>query len=213
MLLGLSALKEDDIMEQKHYFTDNRDLPSNRKVHPFTLAGHTWNFMTDDGVFSKTGVDYGTKVLLEAAAREQIAGDVLDMGCGYGVIGIVVRTLFPSCTVVCSDVNPRAAELAEANSRSCDAPVTVIVSDCFESITDSFDVILSNPPIRAGKKTVYAIFEGAYAHLNPHGMFLAVIRKQQGADSAARKLREVFGNCEQIANDKSYRVLKCIREN
>lgn len=196
-------------MVERTYFTDNSDLPSNRKVHDFDFEGHHFRFETDDGVFSKTGVDYGTSLLLKAAVREKIAGSVLDMGCGYGVIGIVLKTIFPDCTVTCCDINPRAAELAEANSRLSNVPVTVLVSDRFEKIDGCFDVIATNPPIRAGKAVVYDIFQGSYEHLKENGLFLTVVRRQQGAESAVRKLTEIFGTCTIMDRDKGYWILKC----
>ncbi len=196
-------------MENSHYFTDNSALPSNRKDHEFTFSGHHYTFRTDDGVFSKTGVDYGSQVLLKALRKEELYGSVLDLGCGYGVIGIVLKTLVPDCAVTCSDVNPRAAELAGINGRLNSADIRVLVSDRFEQIPGHFDAVVTNPPIRAGKKTVYAIFEEAYDHLNDGGLFFAVIRKQQGAESAAVKLTEVFGGCETVSKDKGYRILKC----
>ncbi|MCR5228671.1 MAG: methyltransferase [Solobacterium sp.] len=198
-------------MGQTHYFTDNSTLPSNRKDHEFTFSGHRYIFRTDDGVFSKSEVDYGSRALLKALEKEDLQGAVLDMGCGYGVIGIVLKTLFPDCAVTCADVNPRAAELAVINSSINSADIRVLISDRFEQISDHFDAVVTNPPIRAGKKTVYAIFEEAYDHLNDGGLFFAVIRKQQGAESAAAKLTEIFGSCQTVLKDKGYRVLKCRR--
>ena len=195
-------------MAVTHYFTDNRSLPENRKDHSFEFMGHAYTFATEDGVFSKTGVDYGSEVLLKAAARERIAGNVLDMGCGYGVLGIVLKTLFPDAAVTCCDVNPRAAELADANSKTNRAPVSVIISDRFEHVPGMFDVIVTNPPIRAGKEVVYGIFDGAYEHLSSDGILLVVIRRKQGAESAVRKLNERFGNCEIVMRDKGYWILK-----
>ena len=194
-----------------HYFTDNRSLKENRKVHAFRFSGHLLHFTTDNGVFSKSGVDFGTQVLLEEAVKEDLNGRVLDLGCGYGVIGICVKTQFPSCEVVCADVNPRAAELAEINCRQNEADCTVLVSDGFSGIDGMFDAVITNPPIRTGKKIIYRMFEEALARLNQGGIFLAVIRKQQGAESAVRKLEEIFGNCNVVRKEKGYWILRCIR--
>ena len=194
-----------------HYFTDNRSLKEDRKEHSFRFSGHSFTFTTDHGVFSMQGIDYGTEVLLEAVAEENVSGSLLDMGCGYGVIGIVCKKLFPECDVTMADVNPRAVELAQYNCSSNRVSCTVVESDGFQVISDSFQWILTNPPIRAGKKVVYAMFEDAYAHLSEGGTFLAVIRRQQGAESALKKLKEVFGNSEVVLKDKGYWVLKSFK--
>lgn len=194
-----------------HYFTDNRNLTEDRKDHSFRFSGRTFTFTTDRGVFSKQNVDYGTEVLLQATAQEQLDGAVLDLGCGYGVVGIVIKTLFPSCRVTCVDINPRAVELAEINSRRNNTDCRIFVSDGFSGINDQFDAVITNPPIRAGKKVIYKMFDDAYASLNENGLFLAVIRRQQGAESALRKLKETFGNCTVAAKDKGYWVLKSLK--
>ena len=194
-----------------HYFTDNRNLKEDRKDHSFRFSGRSFTFTTDHGVFSMQGIDYGTQVLLKALSEENVTGRLLDMGCGYGVIGVVSKTIFPACDVTMADINPRAAQLAENNCLLNGADCHILISDGFQEISDTFQWIVTNPPIRAGKKVIYAMFEDAYAHLNETGTFLAVIRRQQGAESALRKLKEVFGNCEVIAKDKGYWILKSIK--
>ncbi|MBR2677327.1 MAG: methyltransferase [Solobacterium sp.] len=202
-------------MEAKHYFTDNRDLPSHRRELSYFFQGVNYVFTVDDGVFSKNDVDYGTHTLLKDAVTEPVSGSVLDLGCGYGVIGIVLKKTFPEITVTAVDINPRAVELAEANSTANGTPVEVLVSDGFEAIDDrSFHVIVTNPPIRAGKQVIYRMFEDAYAHLENGGLFLAVIRRNQGAESAMKKLAELFDSCDLADRDRGYWVLKCVkREN
>ncbi len=199
-------------MVQTHYFTDNRELSSNRKEHPFSFQGHAFTFVTDDGVFSKDGVDMGTQVLLKAIYEDSVQGSVLDMGCGYGVLGIVTKTLFPDVTVDCVDVNPRALELASINSDKNKAKVNTILSNVYENVSSIYDTILTNPPIRAGKSVVFEIYEGAYEHLRASGKLLVVIRKQQGAESSKKKLIELFGNCEVIMRSKGYWILKCTKQ-
>ena len=200
-------------MKEKHYFTDNRDLPSRRREFIYELPGETFAFTADDGVFSKTGVDMGTHVLLKALLKEdELTGSLLDLGCGYGVIGVVLKRFFPALEVTAVDVNPRAAELCELNSAANRAPVTVLVSDGFERLGDArYDVVVTNPPIRAGKKTIYRLFEDAFAHLKEGGRFYAVIRRNQGAESAMNKLAELFESCDLTDRDKGYWVLRCVR--
>lgn len=198
-----------DVIQVTHYFTDNRNLKENRKEHSFRFSGHLYTFTTDNGVFSKTAIDYGSQVLLENAAKLELKGSVLDMGCGYGVISVVLKHVFPDCSVTGVDVNPRAVELTAVNAERNGTEVRTFVSDGYEGVKDCFDAVVTNPPIRAGKKVIYKMFEDARDHLYDNGIFLAVIRRQQGAESAAKKLTEVFGNCEVIDRDRGYWILLC----
>ena len=198
-------------MDQVHYFTDNHALPSNRKEHSFRFFDHLFTFETDDGVFSKKGVDYGTEVLLRAAVEEDLHGDILDMGCGYGMITMVIGKLFPACHLTAVDVNSRAVELTGDNAVKNGLDVKTVISDGFAELTDSYDAVLTNPPIRAGKKVIYGMFADSYEHLRENGILLAVIRKQQGAESAKRYIAEIFGNCEVVLKDKGYWVLRAIK--
>ena len=196
-------------MEAKHYFTDNRDLPSHRRELNYFFQGVNYVFTVDDGVFSKNDVDYGTHTLLKDAVTEPVSGSVLDLGCGYGVIGIVLKKTFPEITVTAVDINPRAVELAEANSTANGTPVEVLVSDGFEAIDDrSFHVIVTNPPIRAGKQVIYKMFADAAAHLNDGGALYLVIRKQQGAESCVKYLKTLFAQVEKLDKSGGFWVLK-----
>ena len=202
-------------MDGKHYFTDNRDLPSRRRDITYFFGGREYRFTTDDGVFSKSEVDYGTHTLLKAVAEDEplISGSVFDMGCGYGVIAVVLKGTWPDLQVTAGDVNPRALELTALNSEQNHAPVTAVESDGLAALGSAvFSAIITNPPIRAGKKTVYRMFDEAYAHLSEGGVFYAVIRRNQGAESAMNKLAELFGSCDLIDRDRGYWVLRCIRQ-
>lgn len=195
-----------------HYFTDNSDLEQNRKEHSFRFFGHDYTFVTDNGVFAKGGVDYGSMVLLESTVKE-IRGSVLDLGCGYGTISIIVKGEQPSCSVTAVDVNPRAVELTALNAAKNHVEVETLVSDGFANLNGRmFDVILTNPPIRAGKKVIYRLFAESYDHLRENGMLFVVIRRQQGAESAVKELQRISGNCEVINRDRGYWVLKCVRK-
>ena len=192
-----------------HYFTDNTGMAENRVVHEVEFHGHIYPFVTDNGVFSKTGADRGSMILLETVLKENtLRGDVLDLGCGYGLIGVIVKKERPAVRVIASDINPRAAELAALNAEGNGVRTDVRVSDAFEQIPEQFDCILVNPPIRAGKKVIYHMFEEAYVHLRRYGTLYTVIRRKQGAESAVRKLEEIFGNCEIVEREKGYWVLK-----
>jgi 16S rRNA (guanine1207-N2)-methyltransferase len=150
-------------------------------------------------------------VLLKALIYEDLQGKVLDLGCGYGVIAVVLKSVFPDIEAIASDVNPRALELAEKNAAKNGAAVRLISSDGFAAIEETFDVIVTNPPIRTGKAVIYAMFEDAYKHLSEDGRFYAVIRRKQGAESAMDKLAEVFGSCDLIDRGKGYWVLRCVK--
>ena len=192
-----------------HYFTDNRNLTENRKDHSFRFSGYLYTFTTDNGVFSKTGVDYGSQVLLKNAIELDLKGSVLDMGCGYGVISIILKHTFPDCFVTGVDINPRAVELTSLNAEKNGTEISAYVSDGYASVEGKFDTIVTNPPIRTGKKVIYKMFEDAKDHLRAGGNFIAVVRKQQGAESAVKKLKDVFGNCNVIDRDKGYWILHC----
>ncbi len=192
-----------------HYFTDNRQLPQNRKEITFRFSCFKFSFISDNGVFSKDSVDMGSIVFLNALAKEALGEKLLDVGCGYGTIGITLKKLFPASTVTMVDVNPRALELAEINVKRNEVDAEVRLSDIYEQVAEhDFTDIITNPPIRAGKAVIYKIFEEAHAHLRTGGHLYVVIRKQHGAPSAQKKIASVFGNCEVIYKEKGYFVLK-----
>lgn len=196
-----------------HYFTDNTNLAQNRKEISFRFSGVNFRFITDNGVFSKSEVDFGTWVLLKTITPLITDGRVLDLGCGYGVVGIVVKTLCPNTQCLSVDVNGRAVELAKLNYRTNKVSGECLVSDRFRNVDPSlrFKHIITNPPIRAGKEVIYEMFEKAYDYLETNGVLWVVIRKQQGAPSAIKKITEVFNNCEVIAKEKGYFVLKALK--
>lgn len=198
-----------------HYFTDNRHLRENRKEISFRFWCFTLRFTTDNGVFSKDGVDFGTRVFLDTlmAHQDELGEELLDVGCGYGVIGICMKKALPNKWVTMIDVNPRAVELAKLNASINETEINVCVSDVYQAINgNTFSDIITNPPIRAGKAVIYAIFEQAYDHLYDNGRLWIVIRKAQGALSAQRFVQSIFGNCEIIQKEKGYMILQAIKK-
>lgn len=184
------------------------------------VGGVDLSFQTDSGVFSKNQLDFGTRLLIETVLEENrqsghaMHGALLDLGCGYGAVGISFKRLFPALQVVMVDINTRAADLARINAAENQIRYPDIrIGDGFSMIREDerFDVILTNPPIRAGKKTVYAFFEGALAHLKPGGSLYVVIQKKQGAPSAQEKLTGLFGHCAMIERKAGYHILKSTR--
>lgn len=196
-----------------HYFTDNRQLPQERKTMEFRFWGFNVLLVTDIGVFSKSKVDFGSELLLRHLDLEHMQGKILDVGCGYGVLGVCIALACPDAQVHMIDVNDRAIELANLNAQINKTTATAFKSNAFEKVEDDYNHIVTNPPIRAGKAVVYEIFEGAYAHLKKDGVLWVVIRKQQGAESAIRKIESLFLNCTVVARDKGYYILKAVKSN
>ncbi|MDY2780699.1 MAG: methyltransferase [Bulleidia sp.] len=198
--------------DQVHYFTDNRNLTSNRREFSFRFSGYLYTFTTDDGVFSKNNVDYGSYALLKAIENEDIEGNVLDFGCGYGAIGVILQNKFTNSVVISSDINSRAVELANINYQKNGMHNKAIVSDGFTNIKETFDWIMLNPPIRTGKANIYHMFEEAYSHLNDAGKLVIVIQKKQGAESAIKKLETLFSKVEIIEKNKGYWIIKSVKQ-
>jgi len=193
-----------------HYFKSNENLRHKITETEYVFRFTKFSFITDIGVFAKNGVDFATNILLEALP--ELSGKTLDLGCGYGCIGIVLAKIYgENIKVIMSDINERAVELAEKNAKKNGVNAEIIKSDGFENIGNicgSFDNIILNPPIHAGKAVIYKIYEDAYNHLNPGGGFFIVIQKKHGALSHRQKLEEIFGskNCEVLYSKKGFCV-------
>jgi len=193
-----------------HYYSKNPGVESNPTYWEFPLKGKTFRFKTDNGVFSKKEVDFGSRLLIESFVYpEDASGDILDVGCGYGPIGLSVAYAYPNKNVEMVDVNSRAVQLAKENAILNNVSNTYIhESDVFSEVKNtSFAVVLTNPPIRAGKKVVHEIFEKGFEHLSSNGELWVVIQKKQGAPSAMEKMEALFGNVEVIAKKKGYFIL------
>lgn len=193
-----------------HYYTAQPHVKSNRHKWETVIEGKTFTFQSDAGVFSKEQVDYGSRVLIRTAFElPYIPGDFLDMGCGYGPIGLTLATFMPERHVEMVDINERAVELAKENAGLNDVSnVSIHPSDLYQDVKGKeFSAIFCNPPIRAGKKTVHHILEEAYHYLALGGKLVIVIQKKQGAPSAQKKMDEVFGNVERVGLDKGFWIL------
>ncbi len=192
----------------EHYFTRKPESTSRTAELAVELRGHRLRFLTDAGVFSRRDVDAGTRLLIDTM-EPQSGQRILDLGCGYGPVGLAAAVLAgPDSSVLMVDVNERAVRLAEENAkRNGVHNVLAIVSDGFASVAGSFDWILTNPPIRVGKAVLYAWVEASPAYLRPGGTMLMVIRTKQGAKSMADQFARVFPETDTIAKREGYRVL------
>lgn len=189
-----------------HYFIDDPALPHEPKEFKCYFKSREYTFVTDAGVFSPGEIDGNTAYMLRH--MPPLRGSLLDMGCGYGCIGILLGGEY-GLDVTQVDINPRAVRLAEENAKLNGVPARVFVSDCYAEVDGTFDTIVINPPVHAGKDVMYRMYEGAPGHLNSGGYLYTVLLKKHGAESARKKLTEVFGNCETVATDKSRFVYRC----
>ena len=175
------------------YYTELPGSESHRSRFSVSCFDTEFSFWTDAGVFSKGELDKGTGMLLRALP--ELSGSVLDLGCGWGAVGIILKKKNAHLRVTFTDVNERALLLTRDNLALNSVEGTVIKSDGFEALEGQrFDAIITNPPIRAGKAVVYQLLAQARAHLTPNGALYAVIGNKQGADSAVRYLKTIFGS-------------------
>lgn len=193
----------------EHYFTNNPTSKSEERLIEYRIKDKTIKFISDNGVFSKGHVDIATNFMLNVIIEEKITGKVLDVGCGYGAIGITLSKFF-DIEVTMLDINERALALAKKNVKLNGLEnIKIIESDGFEKITDEYDYIITNPPIRAGKAVIYKMYEDAYKHLKNGGKLYLVINKKHGAPSTKEYLTQIFGNCEILDKKTGFHVMMC----
>ncbi|WP_125761709.1 class I SAM-dependent methyltransferase [Companilactobacillus hulinensis] len=192
------------------YFENSEDLEHELKDFNFTLRNNNFTFTSDSGVFSRQTVDFGSRVLIEAINFDDIpAGNILDVGCGYGPIGLSLAKEQTNRTVDMTDVNLRAMDLAKKNAKANKVNnVNIFESNVYEKVTDKYALIVSNPPIRAGKNVVSGIIRDAKEHLLDNGELWIVIQKKQGAPSAKKLMDATYGNVEVVTRDKGYYILR-----
>ncbi|GEP19114.1 class I SAM-dependent methyltransferase [Pediococcus argentinicus] len=198
----------------EYYFTEDPNAEHAERTWDATILKNIFTFTSDSGVFSKNNVDFGTKTLLEAISFQTSDHKILDVGCGYGPIGIVIAKLHQDFVVHMTDVNHRSLGLAERNAKSnhVDQQTKVFESNVYEQVQDQdYTSIISNPPVRAGKKIVDQIISEAKDHLVDGGQLLIVLQKKQGAPSAKKLMNETYGNAEVIKKNKGYYILRSVK--
>lgn len=201
----------------EHYFSNKPTAEHNEKNIRANFFGRDYIFKTDSGVFSKNRVDFGTSLLIKSFEMPDDAY-VLDLGCGYGPIGVVISSNLKKGKVVLTDVNERAIQLARENIKlnqnfiGKDVEVIVKQSFSFNNLgNELFDYILLNPPIRTGKAVIYQMFEEAIDYLKDNGELWIVIQKKQGAESAINKLSSLYKEVIEVDKDKGYVIVKSVK--
>jgi len=191
-----------------HYYSSSQDdVQSDIHEIKVSILGKNYTFETDHGVFSMQGLDFGTRVLLESILSFPME-KVLDLGGGYGPIAIIVQKV-KGAKVTLAEINERAYSLAKSNARKNKAIIEALLSDGFEKVSGTFDTIITNPPIRAGKSVYYPWFQLAKDHLADGGRFFLVIQKKQGAPSAIKELERIYSSVEVIEKKSGYYIIKC----
>lgn len=194
----------------EHYYSNKPQTESKPRHFKFTLLDFEFKFETDAGVFSKSEVDFGSRVLIDAFEMPEVEGDVLDVGCGYGPIGLSIAKANPERFVHMMDINSRAVQLAEKNAVANGVQnVRIFESDGLENVGDvKVAAILTNPPIRAGKETIFRFYDDSYKKLVKDGELWVVIQKKQGAPSTMSHLEEMFESVDVVEKKKGYWIIR-----
>lgn len=197
----------------EHYYTNNPTTKSQEKIINSKIADEYLKFYTDNGVFSKDGVDFGTRVLLESFKSEKTEAKVADVGCGYGVISIYLAKKNPSYSFTMIDVNNRSLELSKKNIElnGIKNSINIVESSSFDNVEEEVDIVLTNPPIRAGKNVVHKIMLDSFNHLTEGGELWVVIQKKQGMASCKKLLEETFESVEVVKKNKGYYILRAVK--
>lgn len=196
-----------------HYYSRKPQTESKPRHWNFTLLGYNFRFETDAGVFSKSEVDFGSRVLIDAFEAPNLEGAILDIGCGYGPIGLSIAKANEGRTVHLVDVNTRAIQLAEKNAAANGIQnVRIYESDGLSAVdTANFAAIITNPPIRAGKETIFRFYKESYDKLISKGELWVVIQKKQGAPSTFSFLEEIFGQVDVVDKARGYWIIKATK--
>lgn len=194
-----------------HYFSTQPNSQHRQRTISVRARGQALDLVTDSGVFSKRGLDFGTRVLVEAVVLPE-RGLMVDLGCGYGAVAAILARVYPETHWLLLDVNQRALDLARRNLAFATDRAQVLKSDGFAGADEVLaDAVLLNPPVRAGKATVYRLFRESFDHLGQGGQLWVVIQKKQGADSARAELGRIFPQVETVEKSGGYHVICCTK--
>lgn len=192
------------------YFDNDKSIKSNKKLISFNFNNKKYNVYTDNGVFSKDRFDYGTRVLLDSININELSGNVLDLGCGIGVVGVILGTMNKNINIDMIDVNERAISLAKENIILNNVTCNVFISDVYSNVDKKYDYIITNPPIRAGKEVIRRFLFGGYDYLTDNGVLYFVMRKEHGVKSMIRELENKY-IVSVINKDKGFYAVKIVK--
>ncbi|MGN1324370.1 MAG: class I SAM-dependent methyltransferase [Bacilli bacterium] len=196
-----------------HYFENDNNLKEDKKIINVDMFGKGFRFSTNSGVFSKDKVDYGTKLLLNNIVIHKKSGKLLDLGCGYGVLGVILGENYKNLDIDMVDVNERAVALANYNLKLNGVNgVNCYVSNIYEGVNSKYDYIVTNPPIRAGKDVLLQFLVGSYDYLVSDGQLWFVMRKDHGVKTMILRLQELF-DVQIVCRDKGFYIVKCVKKN
>ena len=193
------------------YFDNDKNIKSERKIIKFNFNNKDFSIYSDNGVFSKDRFDYGTRDLLNSVDIDKLSGNVLDLGCGLGVVGIILGTFNKGINIDMVDINERAIDLAKNNLVLNNVKANVFVSDIYSNIDNKYDFIITNPPIRAGKNVIRGFLLGSYDYLKDDGILYFVMRKDHGVKSMIKELSVKF-NTSIVNKDKGFYVVLCTKK-
>lgn len=193
------------------YFDNDKNIKSERKIIKFNFDNKVFSIYSDNGIFSKDRFDYGTRVLLNSVDIDKLSGNVLDLGCGLGVVGIILGTFNKGINIDMVDINERAIDLAKNNLVLNNVKANVFVSDIYSNIDNKYDFIITNPPIRAGKNVIRGFLLGSYDYLKDDGILYFVMRKDHGVKSMIKELSVKF-NTSIVNKDKGFYVVLCTKK-
>lgn len=192
------------------YFDNDKSIKSNKKLISFNFNNKKYDIYSDNGVFSKDRFDYGTRVLLDSININELSGNVLDLGCGIGVVGVILGTINKNINIDMVDVNERAISLTKENISLNRVTADVFISDVYSNVNKKYDYIITNPPIRAGKEVIRKFLLGGYDYLNDDGILYFVMRKDHGVKSMIKELENKYV-VNIINKDKGFYVVKIVK--
>jgi len=193
-----------------HYFEEDLTLKTHYRDINISIDGTSILLRSDSGVFSNKEVDKGSYIFVKTLLSLDLKGHVLDLGCGYGTVGICLNYFNKAIKLTYSDINPKCVELTSFNLKRYDLDGNCLQSDGYLNISESFDYIVFNPPISVGKEKIYRIYSDSKAHLVPGGKLYLVIRKDKGALSHMKYLNSIGFTTNVIQKEKGYLVIECL---